>query len=130
MLGLASAGTPLDLAVDGADQVYVLYFAGTGTDPADYHVDVYARSGEVLDTKSPGVNVPHFAVDYWRSVYGANYEALTDLGTATRRVDHRLGVAEPSLSRFDPTESTQLTTRSASPHPLRRGGHLARFGLR
>jgi hypothetical protein len=129
-LGLASAGTPLDLAVDGADQIYVLYFAGTGADPADYHVDVYTRSGEVLDTKSPGVNVPHFAVDYWRSIYGANYEALSDLGAATPRIDHRLGVAEPSLSRFDPTESTEVATRLARRVAARRGRRRARVRRR
>jgi len=99
---LASKGTPLDLAVDGADQIYVLYFTGTGDDPADYHVDVYKKSGEVLNTRSAGVNVSHLAVDYWRSIYGSNYDALADLGTSTPRISKALGVAEPSLSRFDP----------------------------
>ena len=103
---LVSKGTPLDLAVDGADQIYVLYFTGTGSAPVDYHVDVYTKSGDVLDTHSPGVNVGRFAVDYWRSIYGANYDALTDLGTNNPRIDLRLLVAEPSLSRFDPTEPT------------------------
>ena len=42
---LVSSGTPLDLAVDGAGQIYVLYFAGGGADPADYRVDVYTPSG-------------------------------------------------------------------------------------
>ena len=54
---LVSKGTPLDLAVDGAGQIYVLYFTGTGSAPVDYHVDVYTKSGDVLDTHSPGVNV-------------------------------------------------------------------------
>ena len=101
---LVSSGTPLDLAVDGAGQIYVLYSTGTGSAPADYHVDVYTKSGAVLDTHSPGVNVGRLAVDYWRSIYGANYDALTDLGTNNPRIDPRLKVAEPSLSRFDPTE--------------------------
>ena len=101
---LASKGTPLDLAVDGAGQIYILYFTGSGSDPADYHVDVYKQSGDVLDTHSPGVNVGRLAVDYWRSIYGANYDALTDLGTTKPRIDPRLQVVEPSLSRFDPTE--------------------------
>lgn len=100
---LASGGTPLDLAVDGADQIYVLYFKGTGSDPDDYYVDVYTKSGEVLDTKSAGVNISHLAIDYWRSIYGSNYDALANLGTDTPHIDRELGVAEPSLSRFDPT---------------------------
>ena len=58
----------------------------------------------MLDTHSPGVNVGRLAIDYWRSIYGANYDALTDLGTNNPRIDPRLKVAEPSLSRFDPTE--------------------------
>jgi hypothetical protein len=53
-------------------------------------------------TNSPGVNVPHLAVDYWRSIFAANFDPLTDLGTATPHIDPALGVAEPSLSRFDP----------------------------
>jgi hypothetical protein len=103
---LASSGTPLDLAVDGAGQIYVLYFTGAGSAPSDYHVDVYTASGDVLDTHSPGVNVGRLAVDYWRSIYGANYDPLIDLGTTTARVDPRLGVNEPSLSRFDPSDET------------------------
>ena len=119
--GLASAGTPLDLAVDGADQIYVLYFTGTGSAPSDYHVDVYTRSGDVLDTHSPGVNVGRLAVDYWRSIYGANYDALTDLGTTTPRIDPRLNVAEPSLSRFDPITPPESPRAVAAPTRSGRG---------
>jgi hypothetical protein len=90
--------------VDGAEQVYLLYFSRNGLAPTDYHVDVYTKTGTPLDTSSPGVNVPHLAVDYWRSIYGANYAPLTDLGTTTPRIDPALGVPEPSLSRFDPAE--------------------------
>jgi hypothetical protein len=103
-LPLASAGTYLDVAVDGAEQIYLLYFTGTGTAPGDYHVDVYTNTGTPLDTHSPGVNVPHLAVDYWRSVYAADYSPLAELGTATARTDPALGIPEPSLSRFDPTQ--------------------------
>jgi hypothetical protein len=104
-LALVSPGTYLDIAVDGAEQVYVLYFTGTGATPGDYHVDVYTRAGAPLATHSPGVNVPHLAVDYWRSIYGANYSPLSDLGTTTAHIDPTLKVPEPSLSRFDPTEA-------------------------
>ena len=103
MLPLVSHGTYLDVAVDGAEQSYALYFTGTGAAPADYQVDVCTRDGDPLATHSPGVNVPHLAVDYWRSVFAANYAPLTDLGTATPRVSPALGVPEPSVSRFDPS---------------------------
>jgi hypothetical protein len=49
------------------------------------------------------VNVARLAVDYFRSIYGANFDALTVEGTTTPHIDPALGVAEPSLSRFDPT---------------------------
>jgi len=101
---LLSDGTYLDVAVDGAEQIYVLYFTGDGASASDYHVDVYTRTGAPLDTHSPGVNIPHLAVDYWRSLYGANYAPLTVLGTGQTHIDPALQVLEPSLSRFDPTE--------------------------
>jgi len=102
-LPLVSDGTYLDMAVDGAEQVYVLYFTGTGAAPADYRVDVYNADGSPLATRSPGVNVPHLAVDYWRSIFAANYAPLAALGTTAAHISPALGVPEPSLSRFDPT---------------------------
>jgi hypothetical protein len=39
---------------------------------------------------------------HWRSIFAANYSPLTDLGTSNPHIDPALGVAEPSLSRFDP----------------------------
>ena len=104
VLPLVSPGTYLDVAVDGAEQVYVLYFTGTGGAPGDYHVDVYTKAGSPLATRSPGVNVPHLAVDYWRSIFAANYAPLAALGTTTPHISPALGVPEPSLSRFDPTQ--------------------------
>jgi len=103
VLPLVSDGTYLDVAVDGAEQVYLLYFTGTGTAPADYRVDVYNRDGSPLATRSPGVNVPHLAVDYWRSLFAAHDAPLARLGTTTPRISPALGVPEPSVSRFDPT---------------------------
>jgi hypothetical protein len=103
-LPLVSEGTYLDIATDGAEQVYVLYFTGTGTAPADYRVDVYNADGSPLATHSPGVNAPHLAVDYWRSIFAANYAPLANLGTTTPHINPVLGVPEPSLSRFDPTQ--------------------------
>ena len=102
-LPLVSKGTYLDLAVDGAGQIYALYYTGDGAAPADYHVDVYTQAGAVLDTQSPGVNVPHLAIDYWRSIYAANYDPLADIASGDPHIDPALTVAEPSLSRFDPT---------------------------
>ncbi|MBV9582890.1 MAG: hypothetical protein JO057_30260 [Chloroflexi bacterium] len=99
---LASGGTYLDIAVDGAHQIYVLYYSGDGEQVEDYHIDVYTATGEPLVTNSPGTNVARFAVDYWRSIYGANFDPLTDRGTTTPHIDSALGVAEPSVSRFDP----------------------------
>jgi hypothetical protein len=123
-LPLISPGTYLDLAVDGASQIYVLYYTGTGSAPSDYHVDVYTATGQALDTHSPGVNVPHLAVDYWRSIFAANYDPLTIQGTSTPRIDPALGVPEPSLSRFDPTEP-KLSKRGGK-HKKHGGKHKKR----
>ena len=103
-LDLVSPGTYLDLAVDGASQIYTLYFTGNGTSPNDYHIDVYSETGEPIATHSAGTNIPHLAVDYWRSIYAPNYTPLTKQGTTTAHIDAHLGVAEPSLSRFNPTQ--------------------------
>jgi hypothetical protein len=108
-LPLDEAKTYLDLAVDGAAQIYLLHHTGDGSDVQDYHVDVYTPTGGPLDTNSPGVNVPHLAVDYWRSIYAPNYDPLTDQGTTSPHKDPNLGVIEPSLSRFDPTNPATRT---------------------
>jgi hypothetical protein len=107
-MALAGGGTYLDLAVDGAGQLYVLAYNGTGEAPSDYRVDVYTAEGAPLATNSPGVNLPRLAVDYWRSLYGANYSPLRELGTETAHMDSALGVLEPSISRFDPTLAAAL----------------------
>lgn len=102
-LTLPGAATYLDVAVDGSGQIYVLSYRGDGTQPADYRIDVYTPNGTPLATNSPWTNIPHLAVDYWRSIYAANYTALLDSSTGQPRIDPALGVAEPSLSRFDPS---------------------------
>jgi hypothetical protein len=104
-------GTYLDLAVDGANQIYTLYYTGDGSKPSDYHVDVYNHAGVPIDTNSPGVNVPKIAVDYWRSIYAGNYSALADTTTGMPHTDPKLGVVEPSISRFDPVK----TSKTAKP---------------
>jgi hypothetical protein len=110
-LPLVSKGTYLDLGVDGAGQMYLLYHTGDGSAVADYHVDVYTAAGAVIATHSAGVNVPHFAVDYFRSLFAANYDPLVDIATGKPHIDPKLGVIEPSLSRFDPTEVTTLKAK-------------------
>ncbi len=101
-LALSKSVTYLDVAVDGSGQIYLLYYLGDGSQVADYHIDVYLPTGEPLATQSAGNNIQHLAVDYWRSLFAANYTPLLDLGTGQPRIDPALGVAEPSLSRFDP----------------------------
>jgi hypothetical protein len=102
-LALPGSLTYLDVAVDGAGQIYVLSYSNDGSQPTDYRIDVYTPSGAPLATNSPGTNVPHLAVDYFRSIYAANYSALLDTSTGQPKIDPALGVAEPSLSRFDPS---------------------------
>ena len=104
---LATAGTYLDIAVDGANNIYLLYYTGNGEQVDDFRLDVYTESGEPLATQSPGVNIARLAVDYWRRIYGASFDPLTIEGTTTPRIDSALGVAEPKVSRFDPDTPVQ-----------------------
>jgi hypothetical protein len=101
-LPLPTSATYLDIAVDGSGQIYLLCEQNNGAQPQDYRIDVYSPNGTPVVTNSPGTNVPHLAVDYWRSIYAANFTPLLDSTTSQPRVDTLLGVAEPSLSRFDP----------------------------
>jgi hypothetical protein len=102
-LPLPASATYLDVAVDGAGQIYLLSYQGDGSAVTDYRIDVYQPNGTPLATNSPGTNIPHLAVDYWRSIFAANYTPLLDSSTGQPRIDPALGVAEPSLSRFDPS---------------------------
>jgi hypothetical protein len=92
---LATSGTYLDLAVDGARHIYLLYYTGDGSQPDDYHIDVYDANGEPLVTHSPGANIARLAVDYWRSIYGVNFTGSGGPGVG--------GIAVPSISRLDPS---------------------------
>jgi hypothetical protein len=120
-LPLDKTKTYLDLAVDGAAQIYLLHHTGDGSAPQDYHLDVYTATGVPLDTNSPGVNVPHIAVNYWRSIYAPNYDVLSDQGTTTPRIDPDLKVREPSLSRFDPVTPATLGKTGRPKH--KKGAH-------
>lgn len=102
-LPLPTSATYLDVAVDGSSQIYLLSYSNDGSQPGDYRIDVYTPTGAPLATNSPGTNIPHLAVDYWRSLFAANYTPLLDQSTGQPRIDPTLGVAEPSLSRFDPS---------------------------
>jgi hypothetical protein len=93
--GSTPEATYLDLAVDGASHIYLLYYTGDGSRPDDYYIDVYNADGTPLVT-CPGMNMAKLSVDFWRTIYGVNFTAINhpdqDLG----------GVKEPSISRFDP----------------------------
>ena len=114
-LPLVSSGTYLDLAVDGSGQMYVLYYTGDGVAPGDYRVDVYTQAGAALDTNSPGVNVPHLAVDYFRNLYAGNFSPLADIATGQAHIDPALTVAEPSISAFTPSSATATLGQKHKP---------------
>jgi hypothetical protein len=108
-----SKGSYLDLAVDGAGMMYVLYHTSDGSAVGDYRVDVYdSKSGALLNSNSAGVNVPRLAVDHWRSLYAANFDYLADMISGQAQIDPNLGVIEPSLSRFDPVNPPKGSTQS------------------
>ena len=92
----------LDVSVDGSGQIYLLSYAGQGTQPANYYTDVYTPAGVLMTGNSLGTNAPHQIVDYWRSIYTANYTPVLNTATGQPHIDPALGVPEPSLSRLDP----------------------------
>lgn len=100
-LPLPSGRTYTDIGIDGSDDIYLLSYSGTGSAPSDYRIDVYQRNGTPIATNSPGTNIPHFAVDYWRSIYAANFTALGDT-SGHPHIDSAIKVVEPSISRWDP----------------------------
>ena len=100
---LAAQGTYMDLAVDGASHIYLLYYTGDGSQPDQYHIDVYNPNGTPLATHSPGANIAKLGVDFWRSIFGVNFTPLATPG------NNQTGV--PSISRFDPT---YLNARAAA----------------
>jgi hypothetical protein len=102
-LNLVEPRTYHDVAVDGAGQIYVLSHQGDGSQPVQYRIDVFSPTGAPISVLSIANNIPHLAVDYWRSIYAANFTALLDASTGQPRIDPALGVAEPSLSRWDPS---------------------------
>ena len=120
-LPLASKGSYLDMGVDGSGQIYVLYYTGDGSAPADYRVDVYSAKGALINSVSTGVNAPHLSVDYWRSIYAANYDPLADTVSGQPRIDPTLDVPEPSLSRFDPVNAKAATLKRRRRARTRRG---------
>lgn len=94
--------TYLDIAVDGAEQIYLLSHTGNGSNQDQYGIEVFAPTGKLINDTNGGVNVPHLAVDFWRSIFAPNYQPLAVLEDNKPKVDPLIGVIEPSVSRFDP----------------------------
>ena len=46
-----------------------------------------APKGALINSVSTGVNAPHLSVDYWRSIYAANYDPLADTVSGQPRID-------------------------------------------
>ena len=92
--------TRLGIAVDGQSFIYVLTRAGGSTAPvSNYRVDVHKPDGTFV-VGPTGVNLAQFDVDYWRSIFGLDYAALTGPDGVTPYVDPALGRIQPSLSIF------------------------------
>lgn len=95
------AFTFMDMAVEARGYIYVLSYAGDGSKPADYVLDVYApngsfcfRSPDTSLTNSPqNVVAGKLAVDIWRNVYGLTYETLISPS----------GAPQPCIGHWVPT---------------------------
>ena len=65
----------LDLARDALGYLYVLSYAGNGSSPADYHLDIHDPHGKFL-TRTTGIAAGRMTVDPFRTVYTLNYQAV------------------------------------------------------
>ena len=101
-LALVSPGTYLDIAVDGAEQVYVLYFTGTGATPGDYHVDVYTKAGPPWPPTAPASTSPT-----WPSTTGAASTGPTTAPSATS--------APPPPTSTPPSKSPSPPSAASTP---------------
>lgn len=92
--------TYLDMASEAKGYIYVLSYAGDGSQPADYFLDIYEPNGAFLCrtpdarlTSTPqNVVAARLAVDTWRNAFTLNYEALAGPNGGT----------EPSISEWIP----------------------------
>ena len=106
--------TYLDVAVDAAGYLYVLYFLGDGDVAADYALDIY-DPGLNFISQTVGIAAAKMAVDTFRSLYTLNYEVLTGATGAAP--------PQPSVSIWVPSEAQNspsclpTTTPTASPTP-------------
>lgn len=93
--------TYLDLAVEARGYIYVLSYAGTGSQVSDYQLDLYEPTGKWLsrtpdrsiEPNARGVNGARMIVDLWRNLYTLNFEWFPGPG----------GRTEPSISAWTPT---------------------------
>lgn len=97
--GVSTGITYLDVGVETKGFIYVLSYQGTGSDPSDYHLDIYNPNGVWLartpsSADDSGVNAARIVVDQWRNLYTLNYETI--LGPNGR--------TEPSVSVWIPLE--------------------------
>ncbi|MWC29868.1 hypothetical protein [Paenibacillus sp. MMS18-CY102] len=65
----------LDLAVEAKGYIYILSYTGEGSDPNDYHLDIYTPDGSFL-VRTKGVAASKITVDLIRNVFTLNYETI------------------------------------------------------
>ncbi len=82
----------LSMSVEFTGYIYVL----SCTENDVYRLDIYSPEGEFL-SRTIGVNTARLTVDFWRNVYGLNYEYLTLPGGDLP------GFTEPSVSLWIPS---------------------------
>ena len=85
VLSTTGENTYLDLAVVGDQHMtymYVLYYGGDGSAPADYHMAIYQYGLAAPDTNplvtTDGIAAAAVAVDMWHTAYALNYDMTTD----------------------------------------------------
>lgn len=99
--GRSMAVTFADMGVEAQGYIYILSYQGTGSDPAQYVLDIYGPDGRfVLRSPDPSVTTNpqnivagRIAVDIWRNLYALGFETLRGPN----------GAPQPGLAHWVPT---------------------------
>jgi len=69
----------LDIDVESTGMIFVLYYKNGGKTKNDYGIQIYSKTGELVDT-ALGIAAAKMAVDHFRNIFTLNYETVLSTG--------------------------------------------------
>ncbi len=67
----------LDIDVESTGMIFVLYYKNSGKTKDDYGVQIYSKTGTLIDT-AEGIAAAKMAVDHFRNIFTLNYETVIE----------------------------------------------------